>query len=144
MIELYEWLLDRIREDETIAQLTGGKHDGIVWNAWGGEDEPETMWYRARWDTARILRECEAKRLIVENTKLAHDLAMAEPLSSRLAAFDSPMSAYWRGQDWACRVMALTYRDEPGYRDEWGVPEHDSEPPPAGAKGSSSLSLEGE
>lgn len=69
---------------------------------------------------ARVLADVEAKRRIVENCEAARAAADAEPFSERIKSSDGPVAAYWRGQNWTCRVLAAVYSDHADYRaDEW-------------------------
>lgn len=65
----------------------------------------------ARWDPARVLAECQAKRRIVKAWASARD-----------AANDTgEMRTYGEeeGLEEALRLLALPYADHPDYRDEW-------------------------
>lgn len=64
---------------------------------WDAEGE-----HMARWDPARVLAEVEAKRAILDEFRreLADDLTNESAL-------------------WVLAVLALPYRDRPGYRPEW-------------------------
>lgn len=83
----------------------------------------ETAWEReergahiARWDPARVLTECEAKRRIVElHTRATQD--------GHVCPSTRGEGTLWSfGGDPACdtlRLLALPYADHPDYRQEW-------------------------
>jgi hypothetical protein len=58
----------------------------------------------ARWDPARVLAECEAKRRIVE-------LVLDRPIRDH---GDCKCESCW-----TLRLVALPYADHPDYRAEW-------------------------
>lgn len=107
---LTDFLLARIAEDEAVATYGGGAHGGIVWNAFGGIDQPETVWVRSRWDTARVLAECEAKRRIV--------VGLAS-LGGETSYGGEAMESWKHIAKMVVANLALPYADHPDYRDEW-------------------------
>ncbi len=66
----------------------------------------------ARFDPARVLREVEAKRLIVSEWEKADEAAAmdASEVSARVAKFAFGLSL---------GALAGAYADRPGYREEW-------------------------
>lgn len=76
-------------------------------DAWGLDVSAEDAAHIARWDPARVLAECEAKRQILNSIRA---LASSDwPLSQPVAmAIDSMAGA-----------LALPYRDHPGYDERW-------------------------
>ena len=114
--ELIEFFLARIAEDEAAARLADGVTDKQE-DDWQDVTQPLTLadtlkhesWAKkygyayehiARHDPARVLRECEAKRRIVET---AQDIDMIE-------------------NEWGqsiLRDLASVYSDHPDYREEW-------------------------
>lgn len=84
MSDIAEWLLARIADDRAAALAV-------------------------RWDPARVLAECEAKKAIIKKAAgwIAADAGMPHQTALRLA-----------GQD-ILELLALPYADRPGYRKEW-------------------------
>jgi hypothetical protein len=111
MSELADFLLARIAEDEAVACGAQRSVDALPAGA--------TVFHRAdlphiaRWNPARVLAECEAKRRIVGR------LAAAD----RYAATGGVTTEYAEGYDHgildAARFLALPYADHPDYRSEW-------------------------
>jgi hypothetical protein len=109
MSELTDFLLARITEDGAVARATSGQ----PWSATvprmvhadGGfriksryvasTDHDEDRAHIARWDPARVLAECEAKRRIVEFYAGPH------------------------GLHYSLQFLALPYADHEAYREEW-------------------------
>jgi hypothetical protein len=60
-----------------------------------------------RWDPARVLAECDAKRRIVED------------LQDELANQHDPEPTTLQLADRTLRALALPYADHPDYREEW-------------------------
>jgi len=115
MIDLTEFLLTRIAEDEAVARealpptewavttpppetpsLTPIVGTGLSYNV-------EAARHIGRWQPARVLAECEAKRQAVQwcdDDPLCHD-------------------GGWAYTDKFLRFLALPYADHPDYREEW-------------------------
>ena len=137
MLSLAEFLIARIAEDEEAAKQISGQHwwaashpadswiiasdEGpVVYNE-GAPTEAEAA-HIARWDPARVLAECEAKRRIVEwhpavsgtgrdgeaVTGCANCIGNAAGQSFTIA-----------GPCLTIRLLTLPYADHPDYRDEW-------------------------
>jgi hypothetical protein len=136
-VELVDFLLARIAEDEAAARAVpplghnydmGGKRQDERWvfdrtlpssadglGNWSQHRGPETAGHFARWDPARALGECQAKRAIVNTLD-----------GIAAAAADTPgviESAVYRGMaramEEAVRMVAAVYGDHPDYREEW-------------------------
>ena len=130
--DLAEWLLERIAEDEEVARAAAeqaqrwrGKppvadwsvvlrdYGGIeVWEAGGDEGDgiDSITEHMERWDPARALAECEAKRRIVEK----HSFGWVEHGAYRTCIEDN--------YEWPChtlRLLALPYADRDGYDPAW-------------------------
>lgn len=106
---LTEFLLARIAEDEAKAlRITPGRIAANGhWRAnsieFGSAHDRETTAHIIRWDPARVLAECEAKRQIVQ---------IADEVSRRTTS-----SAYWGST--LLHVLALPYADHPDCQGEW-------------------------
>lgn len=125
MVDL-TWLRAQLDEDERVARATiHPNHTGewvfgehVEWSAYGDRARWEltldeiapTIWdtsgigpsplrHMARHDPARVLREIEAKRRILD-------------------AWDQD-GAFWPGGSDVPALLALPYADRPGYREEW-------------------------
>jgi hypothetical protein len=117
-VTLVEFLLARIAEDEAVARLASGDRwnrlaDGnpkfskvVAWGLTpiGAMNAEQDADHIARWDPARILAECEAKRRIVERAEDHRDSAYGEP-------------EQFIPQPWheILRLLALPYADHPDY-----------------------------
>jgi hypothetical protein len=119
MSELADFLLARIAEDEAVARATSGQ----PWSATvprmvhadGGfriksryvasTDHDEDRAHIARWNPARVLAECEAKRRIIE----------AASLTIEIYRSGTVLDLAWE----TLRLLALPYADHPDYRSEW-------------------------
>jgi hypothetical protein len=111
-MELHEFLLARIAEDEAVARRLPESRwyvgdDGCleqpIDEGPDGEDilpNHHNSWHLAL-DPARVLAECESKRRIVEWQDYE---GRADP-------------RFWR--DSVLRLLALPYASHPYYRDEW-------------------------
>jgi hypothetical protein len=107
-VTLVEFLLARIAEDEAVARLASGDRwnrlaDGnpkfskvVAWGLTpiGAMNAEQDADHIARWDPARILAECEAKRRIVE---WHHRVPLPHERQNLLA------------------LLALPYADHPDY-----------------------------
>jgi hypothetical protein len=70
-----------------------------------------TMEHIARWDPARVLAECEAKRQIIEEyTTTVIDGDSVDRLA---------LGSYRAGLSFALRVLAAAYASHKDYREEW-------------------------
>jgi hypothetical protein len=140
---LTEFLLARIAEDEETAERTGGSRkrwekesypghrESVGYRMrfpgpshirdWSHEPGPGSGYFAVtehceRFDPARVLAECEAKRRIVEE----HARVWVNPLH----APDPAMQRYMHkgrtnGLYFALQALALPYADHPDYREEW-------------------------
>lgn len=74
----------------------------------------------ARHDPARVLREVEAKRQIVEVHQPFE--VVEDPACQVCADTSDKYSDEWTREEWPCltlRLLALPYADRQGYREEW-------------------------
>lgn len=127
MDDLVQFLRAQLDEDERIARAAGGlawfrpEHPGdpaairdseqerVVCDE-GWPSEGQTV-HIAEWDPARVLREIDAKRRLLDD--LLPDLEQA----------DRSIECEWgHSEDLAqrmLRLLALSYAGTPGYREEW-------------------------
>lgn len=95
--------------------------EGITWDGtaegfqgtmlWDARDRRETASFAAvhmaRWDPARVLAECDAKRRIIEH--LQEVAGYVGEWCGRCSFDETP----------TLKLLALPYRDREGYREEW-------------------------
>lgn len=124
--DLVQWLPKQIDEDERIANEAGG-HRG-QWRLATPLDDAElgdASWLRPpylkhveRHDPARVLREVDAKRRIME----CHEPWVADNGDTICGRCGREHIDGRPGGHFPCqtlRLLALPYADRPGYRDEW-------------------------
>lgn len=137
--DLAEWLLEQIAEDEEGARMPPPG----PWSYDVGEPRESTVfsdptgisvalgWRRdtqhiARWNPARVLAECKAKRRIIE---------LHQPVPYESDPFEDCPDAYACDEcqqtagTYPCptlRVLALPYRDREGYRREWAATDREA------------------
>lgn len=125
MDDLVRWLGAQLDEDERIARAVEDRSapwDG-QWMADGNSAvrtyNGHVLFYRhdsgplkpgladhvAEWDPARVLREIDAKRRLVEG------LAGADPEAGYITGTFTAVDAL--------RLLALPYADRPGFKEEW-------------------------
>ena len=120
MSDLAEFLLARIAEDETDARSAVGS-DGT------------TTQHVARWNPARVLAECGAKRRIIAAHQTYGEVYDAADMTYPHAAgscvtcgFGDTWEAveYGSGDDYPCptlRFLAAPYSDHPDFDEAWRV-----------------------
>lgn len=89
------------RDDEPLAKVTGGRNEAE---------------HIALWDPARVLREVEAKRKILDDFDRCWRTINAY-------AADEIREVYY---DQILPALALPYSDRPGFREEWRADDHRS------------------
>jgi hypothetical protein len=118
-----EWKADRAAEESTFVRAGGveGDHVAIVRN-------PADVQFIARWDPARVLAECAAKRAIVDLYERHRDNRDARRSPRARAAEDEKAAQDRRTQeartrvaDDAMRALAAVYADHPDYQPEWAL-----------------------
>lgn len=158
MDDLTQWLSEQLDEDERIARAASHVlRDGAHWSLdeWHGREQPHSLiaqgtaeqpvalghftadpvpteqaLHIAAHDPARVLREIDSKRRIIdayETTVLAvEDLrATRERLSVKgqdtlMTDLDLESAVHKRDAlQGVLRLLALPYEDRPGYREEW-------------------------
>jgi hypothetical protein len=122
MDTLRDFLLERILEEETLAQAAIDAH--ATGHSWDGEDDADSAHF-ARWNPWRVLSSCVAKRLIIA----AHrDVGAgvdrrADPARMLKAHACSTCGQYDEyAIEWPCytlKVLALDWVEHPSYRQEW-------------------------
>ncbi len=135
--DLAAWLLERIAEDEAVAHSASyqrwrafqpGDHGDYGWWVWEETEDPHyhavadcnatdgenpeqegaDAEHIARWDPARILAECDAKRRIIARlTEFARTEDDDHYGEHTMALVDT------------LEFFALPYAGRPGYRSEW-------------------------
>lgn len=124
MPDLTEFLLARITEDESKARHAAhlyGRPPGIP----GGATYHELAYPRghlpvvayahaSRWEPARVLAECEARRKIIELHALSGDSC-----STCGDGHDGYGDLYQRYPCETLRALALPYANRPGWREDW-------------------------
>jgi Family of unknown function (DUF6221) len=144
-MDLAEWLLEQIAEDEAAALAAGRDYpapwrgreldaagesleSGIVfdadstevvyWEAGSREAADRLGEHIARWDPARVLAECAAKRAIVDEHR--PDELLSGPNDPRCRrCFEYPSGHNFAHPCRTLRLLAQPYADRPGY-----LPEH--------------------
>ncbi|MGH3548889.1 MAG: DUF6221 family protein [Pseudonocardiaceae bacterium] len=138
---LVQFLLARIAEDEAGARAVTERQPIDQWDAVGaaGEDDAALSYWGvariahaepnpaarsiaqhiARWDPARVLAECEAKRRIVERAQFVSDHG---PARDHLRAMDMTTGASAVLGD-VLRWLAMPYAAHSEYRTEWAAGE---------------------
>lgn len=135
MDDLITWLRAQLDDDERYARVAAARGD--VWgleepkmDGWGGDELPQAvigggkplLWLNpeyasvdvgehvARHDPARVLREVEAKRRVLDEFKAATAFSLLP---------DTPGGGYASALAEVVRTLALPFSDRPGYREEW-------------------------
>lgn len=111
---LTDFLLARIAEDEAEATEAAGDqaHQDWALNRAGDLNEGYMVWH-----ALKRLKECEAKRRIVERW-----IARARRTDDRgrpAHEFDAVLSMLLKSHEADLRDLALPYADHPDYREEW-------------------------
>jgi hypothetical protein len=121
---LDQFLLARIAEDKRVATDAAGAHGREDWIP---ADVPEDSGLAgaaaelvARYDPARVLAECAAKRKLVMACRDARpDLAFLGTRPRGMADFPLAPSGPHQLAAFTLAVLAMPYADHPDYRDEW-------------------------
>jgi hypothetical protein len=122
METLREFLLERIVEEEELAQLAIDAH--APGHRWPEPDNPDSHHF-VHWNPWRVLSGCVAKRLIIAahrdvgaglDRRADPDRALKAHACSTCGQYDE------YAIDWPCytlRVLALDWVEHPAYRHEW-------------------------
>ncbi len=115
---LVEFLLARIAEDEEVARAC----DPLMHWPKNADELPvdadvpvarASLLHSRRWDPARVLVECDAKRQIV-----ALEAEWLEVMSATLAKLRRALPSV-RSDSLTLSLLALPYADHPDYQQEW-------------------------
>ncbi|MCI3240266.1 DUF6221 family protein [Streptomyces spinosisporus] len=124
MDDLVQWLRAQLDEDERIARAAGGTWwappdlPGEVYDSGGVNIDAKLKSFAAHiaeHDPARVLREIDAKRRMLE---LHHSIEL--PTEALDACAECEVTGAY--PEYPCRtlrLLALPYSDRPGYREEW-------------------------
>lgn len=127
MADLVQFLRDRLDEDEQTAREAEKRTTTTrrrVQGEWVEDTVQPPEWRRSVWSPARVLREVEAKRQIVN----AHGRAAlragggAQHFDTATVCRSCEPDYQFPEQSWPCptlRLLALPYADHPGYREDW-------------------------
>ena len=116
---LTEFLLARIAEDEAVALDAARDGEGAI--DWAGESGPTDV-HIARWDPARILAECEAKRRIVRrHSRTAADHWSGAGNCEGCGFYGDTDLPYTSDSEECPELMDLAsiYADHPDYDPAW-------------------------
>jgi hypothetical protein len=118
--ELMEFLRARIDEDEQIAKATYFDHNfGYEWPDARNETRTPELIHTRRHDPARVLREIEAKRRLIDGVAPSADCYYGRCSCSGI---DDAESHWLAKQAWLTfHTLAAVYSDHPDYRDDWRV-----------------------
>ncbi|MGW3191619.1 DUF6221 family protein [Streptomyces ardesiacus] len=128
MVDLVEWLREQLDEDERTARATiwDGSGNKLDWELIasatidvGGDEfyvgDRTIANHMMAWEPARVLREIDAKRRLLDLHREAEDpQEMQDYCTTCEVTGNYP---YFPCQ--TLRLLALPYADRPGYRPEW-------------------------
>jgi hypothetical protein len=112
--DLVQWLRAQLDEDERTARAADAAKDDNWW--WGPDSESAAERHVARHDPARVLREIDAKRQLIE----LHQERLEQGYGSDVCAecdFGGVSQTYYPCA--TLRLLALPYTDQPGYQEAW-------------------------
>lgn len=126
MEDLMEWLREQINDDERVGREAGGDpwnrgdRSAMVRDSIGavvvydeGDPSEAQAAHIIRWNPARVLREVEAKRQILDHIAGRLDPGESDGGWESVDAETDGMASA------VLQLLALPYADRPGYRDEW-------------------------
>lgn len=115
---LTEWLLEQIEADEAMARAVLTARFG-----WASVDfhGAECAAHGARWDPARVLAECAAKRAIVEMwaEAVTDDDGTDDSEETLRFTIDEQHTGVVVALRDVIRALASVYADRPGWQEEW-------------------------
>lgn len=111
-MDLVQWLTAQLDEDERVARVCSGdgKWDERDIAIYGPHLGTEVLAHMARHDPARVLREIDAKRQLLDAYA-----AVAENDVNEVEYAHGYANALGE----AVRLLALPYADRPGYLEKW-------------------------
>jgi hypothetical protein len=119
-LTLTEFLLARIAEDEHAARGARPLSELSGWVAVGGEDVDRAERHFRRWEAARVLAECEAKRRIVAHLAsgpvYVGTFGSAVPSTSDFVPGTPGAS---ESASYVLALLALPYADHSDYDEAW-------------------------
>lgn len=126
MADLAAWLLEQIAEDQAGADTEDRDYADTTLLPTYDSD------HQRRWNTDRVLAECDAKRRVIELHTGEHE---CREMHTGTYPADWPKGANYgaAGEQWrhpsteyfderpceTLRLLALPYADRPGFREEW-------------------------
>ena len=141
--DLAAWLLEQIAEDERAAREVSSPAPWVVddqqrddraiygaargatvaYDPSGDEESRRDFAHIVRWDPARVLAECDAKRRIVERHSHTTEVIWRDRSQDFEVCDECGSGAANQGcTPWPCdtlKLLALSNADRPGYREEW-------------------------
>jgi len=125
MTDLVAFLRARLDEDEATARAASpglGWARGFIQGADEDIDIAADEAHIVRHHPARVLREVEAKRAILELHKGEPSIHAVPPGSGPLYCMSDGVDDGWYNVEWPCatvRAVAAVYRDHPDYDEVW-------------------------
>ena len=115
MSDLTEFLLARVAEDQAVARSaeTDPRHSWVFVD-FGGNANAD---HGRRWNPARVLAECEAKRRIIRGAIPGRIVRPDGEVLSLMAPNELARADLLH--EWILRVLAQPYADHPDFREEW-------------------------
>lgn len=129
MDDLVRWLGEQLDEDERIARDADpgpwkseslGRHNQAAIKLaaptsliqFDGSRAAANGMHASRHDPARVLREIDAKRRMIDTFTRRYE-------ASKASSTTTATGAHWVMLADTLRLLALPYADRPGYREEW-------------------------
>lgn len=122
MDELVRWLGEQLDEEQHAAEDALKKTTTtrrMIGGQWVEDTAQPPEWRRSSWSPARVLREIDAKRQILEDYRVTVNACRYEAGRN----INSPgLATMYAGRDALAsvvRLLALPYADRVGYREKW-------------------------
>lgn len=127
MTGLVEWLEAQIAEDEQVARggrpwldVDGQRIEDDLGHVFAYVSEPQVREHIARWDPARVLAECNAKRRIIEAHSGEHYCPMPVVTGEH-----GQLWTELEGPCWTLRLLSEPYANRPRYEEARRIPDDD-------------------